>query len=115
MGDGRLAQTNDEVDGLLLRHFQDFPVGVVAKADAGIQTPADLLGRNVGLPGLYGANYIGLIALLNYAGVDSSDRSLESIGYNQVEALVSDQVDAVAIYIPNEPVQLRAQARRRRP
>ena len=89
--------------------FQDFPVGVTAKSESGIQSPEDLVGKSVGLPGLYGANYIGLIALLNAAGVELTDLTMESIGYNQVEALVSDQVDAVAIYVTNEPVQLRAQ------
>ncbi|MFO7564071.1 MAG: ABC transporter substrate-binding protein [Enhygromyxa sp.] len=89
--------------------FQDFPVGVVAKTESGIQSPQDLVGKSIGLPGLYGANYIGLIALLNSAGVETSDLRMDSIGYNQVEALASDQVDAVAIYVANEPVQLRAQ------
>jgi len=45
--------------------FQDFPVGVAAKAESGIKTTADLEGKRVGLPGLYGASYIGLRALLN--------------------------------------------------
>ena len=88
--------------------FQDFPVGVVAKASAGIKTPQDLKGKHVGLPGLYGANYIGLRALLGAAGVSEGQLTLDSIGFNQVEALASDQVEAVAIYVTNEPIQLRA-------
>ena len=88
--------------------FQDFPVGVVAKAEAGIKTPQDMKGKHVGLPGLYGANYIGLRALLGAAGVAEGQLTLDSIGFNQVEALASDQVEAVAVYVTNEPVQLRA-------
>ncbi len=49
--------------------FQNFPVGVASKIESGIQSPEDLVGKSVGLPGLYGANYIGLIALLNSVGV----------------------------------------------
>lgn len=89
--------------------FQDYPVGVAAKTDAGITTPQDLIGKRVGLPGLYGANYIGLRALLDAAGVKEEQLTLDSIGFNQVEALAADQVDAVAIYVTNEPIQLRAQ------
>lgn len=89
--------------------FQDFPVGVAAKTSAGITSPKDLIGKRVGLPGLYGANYIGLRALLGAAGVKEAELTLDSIGFNQVEALASDQVDAVAIYVTNEPLQLRSQ------
>jgi NitT/TauT family transport system substrate-binding protein len=49
--------------------YQDFPVSVVAKASEGINSPADLKGKKIGLPGLYGANYIGLEALLFHAGL----------------------------------------------
>jgi len=89
--------------------YQQYPVAVVAKAEQGITTPADLAGKRIGLPGLYGANYIGLEALLFSAGLSDADVTLDSIGFNQVEALATDQVQAVSVYAANEPVQLRAQ------
>lgn len=89
--------------------YQQYPVAVVAKAGQGIATPADLAGKRIGLPGLYGANYIGLEALLFSAGLSDADVTLDSIGFNQVEALATDQVQAIAVYAANEPVQLRAQ------
>lgn len=89
--------------------YQDFPVAVVAHAESGIETPADLVGRRVGLPGLFGANYVGLRAMLSAAGVAEEDLTLDSIGFNQVAALAAGQEDAVVGYSTNEPIQLRAQ------
>lgn len=86
--------------------WQDYPVGTAAKTKSGIHEPADLAGKRIGLPGLFGASYIGLRALLNEAGLKEDDVILDSIGYNQVEALAADQEDAVVIYANNEPIQL---------
>lgn len=89
--------------------YQKYPVGIVAKKSSGITQLSDLKGKKIGLPGLYGANYIGGMALLYSAGLTAKDVSLDSIGYNQVAALVANQEDAVVIYTANEPVQLQNQ------
>lgn len=89
--------------------YQQYPVGVASKIERGILTPSDLKGRKIGLPGLFGANYIGLDALLFSAGLSEKDVTLDSIGFNQVAALAADQEDAVSIYTANEPVQLEMQ------
>ncbi|HEY2980568.1 MAG TPA: ABC transporter substrate-binding protein [Anaerolineales bacterium] len=89
--------------------YQQYPVAVVSKAEQGIRTPADLKGKKIGVPGLFGANYIGLDALLYSAGLSEQDVTLDSIGFNQVEALAADQEQAVSVYAANEPVQLKAQ------
>src|SRR5512139_1489628 len=52
----------------VLAWYQDYPVAVVAKESTGIQKPQDLKGKRIGLPGLYGASYIGLRALLAKGG-----------------------------------------------
>jgi NitT/TauT family transport system substrate-binding protein len=88
--------------------YHQFPVSIVAKTQTGIKTAADLKGRKIGLPGLYGASYVGLRAFLFASDIKESDVKLDSIGFNQVEALVSDQEDAIVVYSANEPIQLRA-------
>lgn len=89
--------------------WQEYPIAVIAKAESGIEAPQDLRGKRIGLPGLFGANYIGLRALLDEFGIAESDVTLDSIGFNQVPALAEDQEDAVVGYLNNEPVQLEAQ------
>src|SRR4030042_587501 len=91
----------------VLAWYQDYPVSGVSKIGQGILTPADMKGKHIGLPGLYGTSYIGLRALLSVAGLKESDVTLDSIGYNQVEALVSDEDQRGVVYTTNEPIQLR--------
>ncbi|MCA9931306.1 MAG: ABC transporter substrate-binding protein [Anaerolineales bacterium] len=90
----------------VLEWFQRFPIAVISKASAGITSPADLVGRSVGLPGLFGASYVGYNGLLTANGLTESDVNGTDIGFTQVESLLSDQVDAVVGYANNEPVQL---------
>ena len=88
--------------------WQNYPVSVVAKADSGIHTPQDLRGKSIGVPILAGASYVGLRAILAANDLEENDVKLAVTGLNQVEALTSDQVDAVVVYTNNETVQLRA-------
>lgn len=88
--------------------WHDYPVAVTVNADSDILTPADLKGKKVGIPGLFGASYVGFIALLDAVGLSEGDVSLDSIGFNQVEALVTGREDGVVVYANNEPIQLDA-------
>lgn len=89
--------------------YTKYPVTVFAKADAGINQPADLAGKTVGVPGPFGATYIALRALLDAAGLSESDITLESIGFTQASAVSEGIVDAAADYAVNGPVVLAQQ------
>jgi NitT/TauT family transport system substrate-binding protein len=86
--------------------YNNFPVGVIVDPAKNVTKPADLKGLTIGLPGLYGANYIGLRALLAAGGLTENDVTLSSIGYTQAESFTSKKVDAASIYVTNEPVIL---------
>ncbi len=90
----------------VMKWYQRFPVAVMALAEMGIDSPEKLAGHSVGIPGLFGASYVGWEALAYAAGLDENDISLESIGFTQSEAISQGQVDAAVVYIANEPVQL---------
>ena len=89
--------------------YQQFPISVISAPELNINEPADLRGKKIGLPGLFGANYIGLEALLFEGGVDDSEVTLDSIGFNQVEAYASGNSDVVVGYTANEPIVLSSQ------
>ncbi len=91
----------------VMRWYRKFPVVLFAKADKGIAAPADLIGKQVGLPGLFGASYVGWEAILYASKLDATKVSLQSIGFTQASAVSQDQVDAALDYIVNGPVQLR--------
>jgi NitT/TauT family transport system substrate-binding protein len=89
--------------------WQDYPVAIAFPEGSDIQTPHDLIGKKIGTPVLYGASYIGYRALMSAVGISEGEVVLDVIGYNQVEAMLAGQEDAVVIYANNEPVQLAAQ------
>lgn len=93
----------------VLQWFKRYPIAVVSKAESGIATPADMTGRKIGLPGFFGASYVGLVGLLSANGMTLDDIDAAEIGFNQVESLLTDQSEAVVVYINNEPVRLRDQ------
>jgi len=93
----------------VLEWFQEFPIAVISHADSGIEEPADLVGRSVGIPGFFGASYVGYVGLLSANNLQESDVNTSEIGFSQVEAFLTNQVEAVVGYANNEPVQLAAQ------
>lgn len=86
--------------------YTRYPVVVFAKTAAQIDEPADLRRKRIGLPGLFGANYIALRGILAAGGLTEQDVTLESIGFTQAAAISEDRVDAAVDYAVNGPVML---------
>lgn len=101
-----LARAQDLPVVYVLEWFQRYPIAVVSKVEAGIETPADLSGRSVGLPGFFGASYVGFIGLLSANDMTQDDVEPIDVGFTQVETLLTDQAEAVVVFANNEPIQL---------
>jgi NitT/TauT family transport system substrate-binding protein len=89
--------------------YTRYPVALFAKAGAGINAPQDLAGKRVGIPGPFGATYVGYRGLLAAAGLSEADVQTESIGFTQAAAVSEGTVDAAVDYSANGPVVLRAE------
>ncbi len=88
--------------------YRRFPVAVTS-LEHDLSDPTVLEGKTVGLPGLYGANYIGWLALVQAANLDADAVTLEAIGFNQTPVLAEGRVDAAVVYATNEPLVLEAE------
>lgn len=86
--------------------YNQYPVAVASLKDAGIQSPADLKGKKIGVPILSGASYVGMEALLDAGGLKDADVQIDVVGFTQVESLTAGKADAVVVYVANEPLQL---------
>lgn len=86
------------------QYYQNYPVSIVAKDN--IKSPADLSGKTIGVPELFGTSYIGTrVFLAKYNLVDKV--KLIKTGYTQIPSLISGKIDAAACFYNNEPVQLK--------
>lgn len=106
-------------DQVIIGRSQGLPVRTVAQwytaypvvafallAGTKLDSPADLAGKRVGLPGPYGANYVALRAMLDAAGLTEADIQMESIGFTQAAAIREGLVDIAVDYAVNGPVVL---------
>ncbi|HEU5013016.1 MAG TPA: ABC transporter substrate-binding protein [Roseiflexaceae bacterium] len=88
---------------------QKFPIVLFSKVAENITRPADLKGKSVGVPGRFGASYIGLQALLYANNMTENDLNVQEIGFTQVQAVQQDKVQVGVGYGNNEPIQLEQQ------
>ncbi len=90
----------------VMKWYERFPVGVMALSETGIESPQDLAQHKVGIPGLFGATFVGWKALVHATELDEGTVDLTEIGFTQAAAVSEGQIDAALVYLANEPVQL---------
>ncbi|MCG8339154.1 MAG: ABC transporter substrate-binding protein [Proteobacteria bacterium] len=91
----------------VMKWHQRFPVALMAPKSKNIKSVKDLVGKSVGIPGFFGASYVGWKALLFASGVDETKVTVKQIGFTQASAVQQNIVDSAVVYIVNEPIQLR--------
>jgi NitT/TauT family transport system substrate-binding protein len=88
--------------------YTKYPVALMVPQSSPVHALSGLKGCTIGVPGKYGATYIGLLALLHSANLKQSDVNIQSIGFTQVSALLTHKVDAVMGYLNNEAIQFQS-------
>jgi len=89
--------------------YQEYPVVLIVREESDIHSNADIAGKTIGLPGEFGENYFGLLAMLDDAGLADSDLTIQYIGYTQMAALGAGHVDGVIGFVNNEAVAMESQ------
>ncbi len=88
--------------------YQQYPVAIFAQKGKGLTDAQSLTKLKVGLPGKFGATYIGYKAILYANKIDEARVDAVEIGFTQAQSVQAGKVDAAVGYVNNEPVQLKA-------
>jgi NitT/TauT family transport system substrate-binding protein len=102
-----LARSQDLPVVYVMQWFRKFPIAVVGCGDTVLNGPQDLAGKTVGLPGFFGASFVGWRGLLYKSGIEPSQVTEQDIGFNQVAVCSEERAQVVVGYANNEPIQLR--------
>lgn len=105
-GDEMMQARSQDVDVInFATIYRTHPVVLIVPEDSPIHSAADLRGHSVGVPGPYGENWFGLLAMLQSNGLTQNDVSVQNIGYTQQAALSGRRVDAVVGFANNDVVR----------
>jgi NitT/TauT family transport system substrate-binding protein len=84
--------------GLPIKYFvqwyRRFPIAIFSLKERNITKPEDLKGKTVGVPGFFGATYVGWRAFLDAHGLSEGDINVQEIGFTQAAAVQQGKVDA---------------------
>lgn len=89
----------------IAQYYRQYPVVLIVPDASSIQSPADLRGRSLGVPGRYGESWYGAQVLLSGAGLAETDVAITEIGYTPLAALSSGKVEALIGFANNDLVQ----------
>jgi len=103
-----LARANGLPVVYVMAVYQQYPVAIFAPKGKGLTEPGALTKLKIGLPGFFGATYIGYKAILYANKIDEKAVNAQDIGFTQVTSVMAGKVDAAVGYANNEPVQLAA-------
>ena len=104
-----LAQAQGLPVTYVMKWYQRYPVALMLGPEHSVSKLSEVAGKKVGLPGLFGASFIGWKALVHSAGIDETAVDVQEIGFTQAAAVQQGAVDGAMVYIANEPIQLRNQ------
>ncbi|MEO0563437.1 MAG: ABC transporter substrate-binding protein [Chloroflexota bacterium] len=105
-----IARANGRPVVSVYEWWQEYPIVIVTSEGSGIESPADLAGQRIGVPGRFGATYSGLVAFLAANDLTEADINLQEIGFNAPEVVCIGGVVASAVYGNNEPLQIAQRA-----
>jgi NitT/TauT family transport system substrate-binding protein len=89
--------------------YQSFPVALIGAAEDVPSDPADLAGRTIGTPGMFGSSWHALLALLDAGGLTPGDVTIrEYPQFNQVDGLSNGDVELITGFRNNEPLRYEA-------
>jgi putative riboflavin transport system substrate-binding protein len=106
-----IARSHDVPVQYFIKEYQTLPIAVFGLKDKGVTRVQDLKGKTVGQPMPSGETFIGFAVMMRKAGLKESDLQLTTVGFTQVESVLSNKVDAAVGYSVNEPLQLRGQGK----
>ncbi len=91
----------------IAQYYRQYPVVLIVPDTSPIQTPADLRGRSLGVPGRYGESWFGAQVMLSGAGLTEADVTIVETGYTPLAALSSGKVESLVGFSNNDLVQFR--------
>ena len=93
--------------------YQTYPLEVMGIGETELpENPLWILdGKRLGIPGHFGSSYYAALVAIHQAGLTEADVTLQDIGYTQLSALTSGNVDYIMGFRNNELVQLQAQGK----